>query len=116
MLTSEVLRKAREVLVECGHCKGVLNDAEGRVCAMGAINQAITGDPRGFVFNDIDAEACSYIASAVGLNYGFGLGLGAQSDVVGWNNAGPRTVDEVLAAFAKAAELAEADEQKAARP
>lgn len=40
MKPSEILRKAADYHAEHGHCKGTYRDAEGRVCAMGAIYSA----------------------------------------------------------------------------
>ena len=37
MKPSKVLEKAAEIQVTRGHCKGTLQDAEGRVCLQGAL-------------------------------------------------------------------------------
>ncbi len=114
MLTSEVLRKAREVLETRGHCKGILSNPSGHVCALGAIYAAVTGDPFRWAPPDIEDAACNYIVDAADILVE--RDVSNPCAVVDWNNAKSRRKGQVLAAFARAAELAEADERKAGAP
>jgi hypothetical protein len=50
MTPSETAYKAAEVISQRGHCKDLLEDEQGRVCFLGALNVAWTGSARGFDF------------------------------------------------------------------
>lgn len=82
-----------QALIERGWCQCALANGGG-VCALGAINQATTGDPykNDFVNNSGAHRALKRV-------------IGGDS-IVKWNNAPERTQAEVIEAFGKAAELA----------
>jgi hypothetical protein len=91
MTNSAVLRKAADHMKKFGHVKGLLEDDEGRVCLLGAINFALVG------------EACSMPNRSDTL-----LGhvrrylkkrFGWNEDAVEWNNAPERSGEEVIAAL-----------------
>lgn len=86
------LREAR-ALIERGWCQGRMSTADGSVCIRGAILDA-------FYDADLAEEkrADGLLKSAVGFD-------GYLGD---WNDAPERTQAEVLAAFDKAIELADA--------
>jgi len=93
---ADKLREAR-ALIERGWTRGTL-ERDGRVCAVGAISKALTGDASRGLY----AEGAPPVAFAV-------------EDVVGahgwlgdWNDK-QKSKKSVLAAFDKAIELAEAD-------
>ena len=43
MTAADTARKAAEIMSERGHCKGIEEDGEGRVCFVGAVNLAQLG-------------------------------------------------------------------------
>jgi len=49
---AEVARSAAEIMSRKGHCKGVLQDGEGKVCFQGALMLALTG--RESIYNEMD--------------------------------------------------------------
>lgn len=46
MTPSQIAFKAADYMAEHGHCKGTLQDAEGRVCLEGAVRMAVWGEVR----------------------------------------------------------------------
>ena len=46
MTPSQIAFKAADYMAEHGHCKGTLEDAEGRVCLEGAVRMALFGEMR----------------------------------------------------------------------
>jgi hypothetical protein len=82
------LMDAKEILVQSGWCKGRFEDWRGRVCALGAIRRVpgISGVRRERVVHAL----CTTISSF--------------SDLVDWNDAPDRTLDDVLALFDQAIE------------
>lgn len=98
----EDLLAARELLVTRGWCQGALEESPGgAVCALGAMNAAISGDP--------------YDGSAPKSDYSYArrracqdaVEFATESDsVVTWNNARGRRLPQVLDGFDAAASLA----------
>lgn len=103
MKTSEVLRKAADEIRRRGWYQGDYGSDETsyrscKVCALGAVNAAFfDGDPFvGILMGDwTRRRAITLLEEVVGGNVGV------------WNDQSARTVEEVLDAFEKAAELAE---------
>ena len=95
MSTAETLLEAAGMIRARGWCQGEFFDADGRVCAMGAIHRA-AGWHEALI---VAAER--HLRSVVG------------RDVPGWNDAGGRKADEVIAALEKAASLADQESIKA---
>lgn len=90
-----------QALIERGWCQRALHDGNG-FCALGAINQAITGD---YTATGIDEEwgrRGAYLSLAEAVT-GNAHDIGG---VVNWNNAPERTQAEVVEAFGRAAEIA----------
>jgi hypothetical protein len=92
MRTSDVLRKAGDVLRERGWCQYTHKGLDGNVCAFGALNAARTGDP-----TDVsspwpgDSEFETVLGCVNGAN---------------WNDAKGRTAAEVMYALDAAYVLA----------
>lgn len=103
--TVEILRGAKTVLERNGLHKGSLFDweqgdagtpvAECRMCLIGAINFADSGDP----LAGTDLKAYNIVRELLG---------GDITAVSVWNDAPERTLPEVLAVFEAAIERAEA--------
>ena len=99
---------AHAYMKEHGHCKYELSDGHGRVCVRGAINAAVTGDPRTFgSVRSLAAAATQRVAEkrlmkAIGLDYD---GWGGVAPLFAWNNDQKRTKRQVLGAFRKAIKL-----------
>jgi hypothetical protein len=90
-LTALTLLDAQEI-IERGWCQHAL-EADGGVCAIGAINKALTGN--------------AHIMGEHG-PYGALIDAIGSVSIADWNNAPKRTKDEVIEAFGRAAELARA--------
>lgn len=105
LTTVEVLRGAKAVLERNGLHKGSFFDweqgdagtpvAECRMCSIGAINFAGSGDP----LTSTDVKAYNIVRELLG---------GDVTAVSVWNDAPERTLPEVLAVFDAAIERAEA--------
>lgn len=93
MSTSDVLRKAADVIRERGWNQGHFETLGGRVCVLGAINVAcgLDADSMKLPLSYLDAEAA---LRAV-------LPVPWPSE---WNDERDRTAEEVIAALLKAAE------------
>lgn len=76
----ELLTTTRDIQADRGHCKNVLWAADGRVCMQGAL---MTADRSRWEFED------AYRA----------MGFGDCQDMVNWNNALERTLEDVLERF-----------------
>lgn len=83
-----VLRRAASVIRERGWCQYKQEDAEGRVCAMGALYIAEHG------------ESCG---SPSRLTYAAARLLGGWENLVNWNNDLGRIASEVITALEDAA-------------
>lgn len=95
MTPAEVLRKAADVIRARGWRQHDYGEESGPVCAVGALNVAMGGDP----WDDHGP----YTAEERLRQF-----LGWGDSVSRWNDARGRTVEEVIAALEKAASLAEA--------
>ena len=84
MKTSEVFRKAGDVLRERGWCQGGLMNAEGKVCALGALGVAecrgALSGPSQEIYRNLSQQILD------------GRLIGAD-----WNDSPGRTVEEVYA-------------------
>ncbi len=91
MTTKQGLTKARNYVQTHGLCKDMLQDEDGRVCVLGAINAAVFGNP------------CSLEASTrfTASRNALGVAIGEEC-VVRWNNHPNRTKRQVIAGFNKA--------------
>ena len=96
------LLSAAKILRDRGHCKGKLQDDDGHVCAIGAINVAVGGDA---FFNANDGteeliEIRDRTISAVGSNLPIQDGeFDLRSRVALWNNDCSRTAEQVIHAI-----------------
>lgn len=101
--TADVLRAAKQVLIERGWTQGKYVDDFGCVCSFGAINVAVTGDPRQSGSYRSSEEQAATEASRL-------VSKAVDRELLDiWNDAVGRTKDDVLAAFDKAIALAEAE-------
>ena len=90
------LRKAASLLDKRGHVKGHLEDAKGRVCMMGAINLACTGDASncgGRSFDLLDRVE-RYLQRKFKKRY---------VSAIEWNNMASRRKSQVVEALREAA-------------
>lgn len=104
----QLLLDAANVIRRDGHCKYVLTDKHGRVCLLGAIYAAVTGQPYyptiRFVVDEPQKlnslqTAWNAVARATGDAYPLWLG----HDLAEWNNAPERTAEEVISVLETAA-------------
>ena len=86
----DVLRHAALIIEERGWVQRVLSNAEGQVCALGAIYTAATGEAYGAPDRYCD-EAAEALSEHVG------------ADIEDWNDAQGRTAEQVIAALREAA-------------
>ncbi|WP_329390068.1 DUF6197 family protein [Streptomyces sp. NBC_01716] len=103
--TSDLFRQAAQILRDQGHTKGAYVDPDGRVCALGALSTAATGNP-------IPPETITPgILAAMGI-----LAARIDSNIVDeddleriadWNDRRSTTAKNVIAAFQAAAEAAQ---------
>lgn len=104
-----VLRGAQNALMEKGWCKYALQEDDGRVCALGALNVAITGDAESIV-QSIQSE--SY-----GDAYKFLLTEAERRgvrDVADYNNTIAVSFNDIMDFFDEAILLAKEDEARGA--
>jgi hypothetical protein len=92
----DVLRKARQLIVERGWCQGQPEDVDGRLCAIGAINLAAGMRPREGSPAAWDAR---WFLQCV---------IGTENGVTPWNDHPHRRAGDVLKAIETAAALADA--------
>jgi hypothetical protein len=106
MKPSELLRKGAEEIERRGWTRDWFGDdldnpSTCRVCAIGGLRAAMTGDPFESKIEDpLFGEAREFLIRATGGN-----------SVVNWNDANGRTKADVLGLFSKAVELAESAEE-----
>ena len=91
MTVKKNLVKAKAYMLKHGFCKNTLADRGGRVCALGAINGAIYGNPHSMEGGLDFSRTLVALESAVGVQ-----------DIPAWNNHPKRTKQQVLAGFDKA--------------
>jgi hypothetical protein len=90
--TADVLRAAAWYIEEHGWCRATFTSDDGRVCAWGAINAVVNGDPEN---DDEDGtDAYGALGKAVG-----------DRNIPDWNDRRHKAA-EVVAALRAAAELA----------
>lgn len=111
MKTSEILRRAADEIRRRGWYQGefapreTVNFDDCPVCAWGAINAVQNGDPREWYVKDgpaYESVALHVLAATVGGSKYY--------SVPSWNDDPERTVEEVLDAFERAAQAADAAE------
>lgn len=111
MKLSEVAFKAAEIMSERGHCKRVLEDGDGRVCFNGALQAALTGNPRGWgdrkswllvqpVFFSVSITAADILRQR---DYSY------SGDPVDYNNAEETTGEDVISLLKEAGHRLEAE-------
>lgn len=100
----DVLRRAEQVIAERGWCQEDFTDDTGAVCARGAINLVVAGDPE----EGENHEAYNPLAVAATKAVAAYLNRQWPSDVSDWNDEEGRTESEVRAALLAAAQQAEA--------
>jgi hypothetical protein len=100
----EVLRRAEQVIAERGWCQEDFTDDTGAVCARGAINLVVAGDPeegaRHEAYNPLAVAAAEAVAAYLNRRW--------PSDVSDWNDEEDRTESEVRDVLLAAAQRAEA--------
>lgn len=95
----EVLRQAEQVIAERGWCQEDFTDRDGHVCALGAVNVVLTGQP----WHEVVPDDIAALRKAIELV----LSMEVGESVPDWNDADHRTADEVRAALLAAAQRAE---------
>lgn len=89
-----LLWEAARLIEERGHARGALVTSDGRMCALGALNCAATGDPRDTLKrSNVPGYAKAFNA----------IRARAGGSIVSWNNAPERTASEVIQALRDAA-------------
>jgi hypothetical protein len=107
--TSEILRRAAQVVRERGWTQHVLVDRYGRVCALGALHFA-EGRSAGSGFRR--TESVIALANVISQRFGLRLNKGAEGNAIAiWNNAPERTPEEVALTMEFAALCAEQAEK-----
>lgn len=89
-----VLRAAARYIEEHGWTQGTFQDETGAVCATGAVNAVLHGDPLGYDVQRVDLKIRVFRELELRTEEQFGEG-----SIVDFNDAEGRTVDEVLAVF-----------------
>lgn len=84
----QILLDAATIIEARGHAKGVLEDFRGRVCVLGAMNVAETGDAFGLG----SCEPWRLLVNHLG-----------ENSIPHWNNAPERTAGEVVETLRAAA-------------
>lgn len=113
--TAGILRRASDILGERGWCQGLMEDAQGRVCAMGAFAAALDeailmpldAEQEEFASAldrraDIHIEFVKAFARAAGLHYDSN-----SNPIPEWNDRTGRSVEDVVLAMKRAAEHVE---------
>jgi hypothetical protein len=103
--TPEILLGAADVIVEHGHHKGGFMH-RGAVCARGAINTVVNGDPNncGGFASQAD-QVAQVLADHLGLEstIDFGTTTYVVTAIGWWNDAPDRTAEQVTAALRECA-------------
>jgi hypothetical protein len=108
----EVLQRAADLIDQRGHAKGDYIDANGCLCARGAIYAAVGIEPTTDVANIRHwptynrSRFALAVAAGKALESHIGTDQSPLDPVVRWNDAPERTAAEVSAAFRSAAEAA----------
>lgn len=102
MNTSEVLKQARQVIVDKGWCQGFAEESDGRVCMIGALDKIAR------------MEETIYEKARLALLFAIPRVQAADS-VSGWNDVKGRTKEEVLAVFDRAIQLQQVLQQEVGR-
>lgn len=100
MLESEVMWKAAEH-VDAGWCQNRLEDAQGNVCAVGAIHKA-SRDIDQVKLSHSQSFSCRQALCETLIEQGL-LPVGSFSGIARWNNAAGRTAQEVAEMMRKTA-------------
>ena len=102
MKTSEILKKAASLLQKHGWCRNTQQDEEGRMCAAGAIQKVVAGEPHHWDYGDGSPQQLAMKA------VGKVLKIGAKDptlSVVHWNNYTCKDKAEIVRVFRAAAKL-----------
>lgn len=91
---SEQLERTADYIEQHGHTKGVLENSDGAVCAVGAVLKAVGCNVN--VYQPVVRAVELYIAPP-------NVSFSAWRNVVVWNNAPERSPQEVIDAFRGAA-------------
>ena len=97
METADILEKAAEVLEIRGWTQNTYEDAEGQVCAVGAIRVVAWGHSRWSGTGAIDYQVAGMAQAAMSAH------LGVRDLAIEWNDSPERTKEEVIDAFKHAA-------------
>jgi hypothetical protein len=95
LTNAEALRKAANIMKKKGHAKHELEDKQGRVCLLGAINMALFGRPASFGDKRSDS-LLSHVAAYLSRKLGKRV---TDFGAVDWNNDRQRKGEEVIAAL-----------------
>jgi len=95
------LHQAADLIEKHGHAKYALRNSEGRLCLLGAINMAVTGDP----LHELPASCKLYckVDEVVKKNRP-DFPFHRFNHAVDWNNAPERKPEEVIALLREAAD------------
>ena len=92
---AELLRKAADIMKKRGHAKHELQDDKGRVCLLGALAAAVSGDPHDFASKRPE-RLLGYVAEYLTRKLRKRInGYGA----VDWNNEPTTKINDVIAAL-----------------
>lgn len=101
MTASELLKAATKEIRKRGWTTDTLQDPEGRVCAIGAMNAVLNGDPEDFSSTRTLSAACKRIVKAIGDD--------SDNDpinvIVDWNNEDCKSAAGCIQMFQRAAQL-----------
>lgn len=95
--TAEILVRAAELLGEKGWCQGTPRNAQGEMCARGAIcaatHELAGDDPISWAWWNADSRLRDYVNKETGLHM----------DVPDWNDMPERTAEDVILMMKRAA-------------
>jgi len=113
LLQSEVLRKAKDVLLERGWTKGTMYDPnEGTFCSSGAILFAVANVYNPTISLILDVSADPTLSERINTAHGYvRKAIGLPWSLQSWNDRPERNFNEVVDAFDKAEKLALIDEE-----